>query len=74
MVKEEKINGKAYYQCEECDFYYKTQDLAQQCENFCNKHHSCSLELTKHAINPKKEKTHTCDINCKNNHGNCACC
>ncbi|MCH7850508.1 MAG: hypothetical protein IH845_02590 [Nanoarchaeota archaeon] len=50
MVKEEIKEGKTYYQCEVCLFYYKTRKLAQECEDFCNKYHACSTELTKHAV------------------------
>ena len=53
MVKEEVINGKTYYQCEECEFYYKEKEWAQKCDDFCKKYKSCSVELTKHAVNPK---------------------
>ena len=53
MVKEEKINKKVYYKCEACGFYYKTREIAQECEDFCNKYKSCSLEITKHAVQIK---------------------
>jgi len=52
MVKEETIKEIVYFMCEECNMYYKTKELAQKCENFCNKYHSCSLEITKHAVQP----------------------
>jgi hypothetical protein len=52
MVKE--IKGKTYYQCEICKFYYETRKLAQKCEDFCKEHSSCSLEITKHAVNPEE--------------------
>ena len=51
MVKETKKGGKAYFVCEECGFAYGTENLAQECEDWCRKHHSCSLEITKHAVN-----------------------
>ena len=54
MVKKEKINDKEYYQCEECGFYYKDKEQAKKCQDWCNKNHSCSLEITKSAVNPKK--------------------
>ena len=38
------------YQCKECKLYYKTKELAKKCEDFCNKYHACSLEITKHAV------------------------
>ena len=50
MAKEKEVNGKKYYQCEICLFYYETRELAQECEDFCNKHHACSIEITKHAV------------------------
>jgi len=50
MVKEIEKNGKKYYQCEICKMYYKTIDLAQECEDFCEKYKSCSLEIIKHAV------------------------
>lgn len=49
MVKQIKQKD-TYYQCGECKFYYKTKNLARKCEDFCKKHHSCSIEITKHAI------------------------
>jgi len=50
MVKEITKNDKTYYQCEACGFYYESREMAQKCEDFCNKYKSCSLELTKHAV------------------------
>lgn len=50
MVKEVEKNGKKYYQCEMCKFYYETKELADKCEAFCKKHNSCSLEIIKHAV------------------------
>ena len=51
MAKEIEKQGKKYFQCEECGFLYKDKKWAQKCEAFCKKHNSCSLEITKHAIN-----------------------
>ncbi len=50
MVEEVSHNDKIYYQCEACRYYYKTKKLAQECEDFCNKHKSCSLEITKYSV------------------------
>jgi len=60
MVKKEKIKGKTYYQCEICKFYYKTREWAEKCEEFCDKHKACSIEITKHAVNPKEEEECNC--------------
>ena len=56
MVKEVKKSDKVYYQCEECEFYYKDKKWAKKCENFCRKNKSCSIEITKNAVSPKQEK------------------
>ena len=50
MVKETKKDNKTLYLCDECSFAYKTKEFAQKCEDWCNKHHSCNLEITKHAV------------------------
>ena len=49
MVKENK-EMKCYY-CEECEMAYVDKKKACQCEEWCKKHKSCSLEITKYAIN-----------------------
>ena len=46
MVKEDS----GFYFCEECNFKYETKDLAEKCEAYCKENHSCSMEITKHAI------------------------
>ena len=50
MVKEVIKNNKTYFKCEICNFFYKEKKWAQKCENFCKKHKSCSLEITKHSV------------------------
>ena len=50
MVKETRKNNLDYFICEECNFAYKEKSLAMKCEEYCKKHHSCSLEITKHAV------------------------
>ena len=50
MVKEITKDGKRYFICEACNMAYNDKELAQKCEDFCNKYHSCSLEITKHTV------------------------
>ena len=51
MVKEITKNGKKYYECEACNMmYYESKEMAQKCEDFCNKYKSCDLEIIKHAV------------------------
>lgn len=50
MVKEILKNKKYYYICEECGLAYKDKAWAEKRQNFCSKHHACSIEITKYAI------------------------
>ena len=47
---------KQIYVCEACNFAYKEKELADKCENFCEKHKSCNIELTKHSIGELKKE------------------
>jgi hypothetical protein len=42
------------YKCPECSFHYETAELARKCEAYCKKYNSCSLEITKYALENKK--------------------
>jgi hypothetical protein len=50
MAKKLLKEGKEYFQCEECLFYYEDRDWANKCEEWCKVHHSCNIMITKHAI------------------------
>jgi len=50
MVKKQQYKGKTIFRCEACNFRYNKEDLALQCEAYCKKHKSCSLEITKQAV------------------------
>ena len=50
MVKEEIKDNKKYYICEECDFAYESKEIAEKCQSWCKEHHSCNIEITKHAM------------------------
>ncbi len=50
MVKEITEQDQKLYLCDSCGFRYKDPKLAQQCEDYCNEHQSCSTEITKHAV------------------------
>lgn len=38
------------FACTECGMSYKEVELAKQCAAWCKEHHSCNLEITKHAV------------------------
>ena len=50
MVNRITENKKTYYICPECNFAYKDKEIALKCENWCQVHHSCNIEITKHAV------------------------
>ena len=50
MAKKITKNKKIYYVCDECNFAYKNKEIAEKCENWCRKHHSCNTEITKYAV------------------------
>lgn len=50
MVRKLKRENKVLYMCEECGLVYEERIWAEKCEEFCKKHHACSLEITKHAV------------------------
>ncbi|HLG23541.1 MAG TPA: hypothetical protein VI564_01280 [Candidatus Nanoarchaeia archaeon] len=52
MVKQIIKNKKIYFLCKECNFIYKNKNLAQKCEEWCRKFHSCNVKITKNVINP----------------------
>ena len=59
MVEEKIIGHEKFYMCVQCNFAYKEKELAEKCEAFCKEHHSCNLEITKHAV--KIEPSHVHD-------------
>lgn len=53
MVREEVIDGKPYHQCEICQMYDETRDLAERCQKFYNEKHACNTQIIKHAVKVK---------------------
>lgn len=51
MVKKLTKDNKSYYVCAECNFAYKDKKIAEKCEQWCKKYHSCNIEITKYAVN-----------------------
>ncbi len=50
MVKEIEEKSKKYFVCEICGFGYNEKNTAQKCQNWCSKHKSCNLQITKNAV------------------------
>lgn len=50
MVDKFKSKSEIVYLCELCGFGYKDLETAETCEQYCDTHGSCSLEITRQAI------------------------
>jgi len=50
VVEEIDEYNKTLFVCNICNFKYEKKELAEKCEDYCNKYHSCSLEITKNAV------------------------
>ena len=48
MVKELRKDNKTLYVCEECGFAYKQKEWTEKCQQWCQEHQSCNLEITQH--------------------------
>jgi hypothetical protein len=55
MVKKIENNKKEFYVCEACDFAYEDQATAKKCEDWCNEHHSCNMDIIQDGVDLKKE-------------------
>ncbi|MDO8537612.1 MAG: hypothetical protein Q7S21_01885 [archaeon] len=51
-IKGNKMAKKTekFFECNECGMKFKEKTWAQKCENWCKKHHTCHIEIIKHAI------------------------
>ncbi|MEM3726398.1 MAG: hypothetical protein QXK98_06000 [Candidatus Bathyarchaeia archaeon] len=50
MVKEKKLGDKTIYLCEICGLGYSDREIANECEEWCRKTGTCSVEITRKAI------------------------
>lgn len=49
MVTAKVKDSKRYYICDECGFAYEDKVWAEKCQDYCAKHHACSIDITRHA-------------------------
>ena len=42
--------GKKPYKCDDCGLLYEDSGWAKKCYEWCTKHHSCNLGITRHSI------------------------
>jgi len=53
MVEETNFENRIVYKCEKCGYLYRNKKKAKECEDWCNNHMSCNLNITKHAMRIK---------------------
>lgn len=51
-----KIPDKNLYQCEECGLQYREEGIAKKCQDWCQKHKTCNLEIITHAVENNENK------------------
>lgn len=56
MVKILNKGGTTFYLCEACELAYEEREWAEKCQQWCEEHQSCNLEIIEHAvpISPRK--------------------
>jgi hypothetical protein len=50
MVKEKRINDEILFLCEVCGLGYRNREIAEECEAWCRKTGTCSIEITRKAV------------------------
>ncbi len=50
MVSEKTVDSKRLFTCDVCGFGYLDKETAQECEDWCRKTGTCSLEINKKAV------------------------
>jgi hypothetical protein len=49
MVDRVQRKGNTVYLCELCGYGYRSLEMAEECEEYCDTHESYSLDIHKHA-------------------------
>ncbi len=55
MVRAVQNKKGVLFVCEACGLLYKEKAWALKCEDFCTKHHACSLEITRYAVGTQEK-------------------
>jgi hypothetical protein len=42
--------NQGLFRCGECALSYRDKEIADRCEAWCRAHHTCNLEIIKHAV------------------------
>ncbi len=50
MVEPTTRRGSPAFVCGECGLVYADRATAERCEAWCATHHSCNLEIIRHAL------------------------
>lgn len=54
MVKQVEREGVEEYVCEACGYRYYKREIAERCEAWCFKNHSCNLEIIEQGMPPEE--------------------
>ena len=57
MVIEREHEGRTMFLCDICNVGYADRETAQECEDYCRTHNSCSIKITKEAVYHPEEST-----------------
>jgi hypothetical protein len=57
MVTEREPEGRTVFLCDICGVGYVDRETAQECEDYCRTHNSCSIEITEKAVYHPEEPT-----------------
>lgn len=50
MVEKTEFEGEEAYRCEACGFHYREKEVAEKCEEYCNKNNICKSEITEKSL------------------------
>ena len=50
MVQNISQKSIEFFRCEACRLVYENEETARKCEEWCTTHHSCNLDIIKHAV------------------------
>jgi predicted Zn-ribbon and HTH transcriptional regulator len=53
-MNNENTKNLKLYECEECGLHYKSEAIKEKCREWCSKHKSCNLEITKYSIESQR--------------------
>ncbi|MBI2851726.1 MAG: hypothetical protein HYX84_01295 [Chloroflexi bacterium] len=50
IIREVNEERRTLFQCEACGFAYEEKAWAEKCQQYCEEHQACNIEITQHAV------------------------